>query len=93
MRPSILLALVRDDPQRPAGRTVRTHLEYGETRHVVASLDRRANAARRGRDRAGLRPADTGVRVCLWHYLVPTAGSVPLDDRARDRLRSLGYAE
>src|SRR5689334_7558833 len=32
-----LLALVRDDPERPAGRTVRTHLEYGETRHVVAT--------------------------------------------------------
>jgi arylsulfatase A-like enzyme len=31
-----LLALVRDDPARPAGRTVRTHQEYGDTRHVVA---------------------------------------------------------
>jgi arylsulfatase A-like enzyme len=38
-------------------------------------------------------PPDTGVRVCLWRHPVPATGSVPLDDRARQRLRALGYAQ
>jgi hypothetical protein len=38
-------------------------------------------------------PPDTGVRVCVWRRPVPARESVPLDDRARERLRALGYAE
>ena len=38
-------------------------------------------------------PPDAGIRVCVWRYPAPAPGSVPLDDRTRDRLRALGYAE